>query len=106
MTPFGLDPNPPFKPCEQCKTPYAPARSDARFCSDACRKASKRGVPPLPFDQFEAQLILDVMAAMLKRGKETGDMAWADKAVEIETARYKKAVEDAQQELRGTTPIQ
>jgi hypothetical protein len=31
------------RPCERCHQDFTPARSDARYCSDACRAAARRG---------------------------------------------------------------
>lgn len=31
--------------CEMCTAPFEASRSDARFCSPACRKLAWRGVP-------------------------------------------------------------
>jgi hypothetical protein len=32
--------------CDQCRTTFCAARSDAHFCSPRCRKRHERGLPP------------------------------------------------------------
>jgi hypothetical protein len=87
-----------MKVCEQCKYPFTPQRSTARFCSEACQKASARGTPPLPFDQEEAQLMIDVAVIMLKK-----DNPKHKAAGENELKRY-AAIRD--QYLAGKTPAE
>ena len=38
-------PEPPGIACEACEIPFQPARSTARFCSDACRQRAHRAAP-------------------------------------------------------------
>jgi hypothetical protein len=47
--PDNIIPDTPIlRPCEECGTSFEPKRSDARFCSDACRKRASRRTETAP----------------------------------------------------------
>ena len=62
-----------MKPCLYCKKPFRPSRPDVKDCSNRCKQARNVGRAPVPWDQDEAQLMLDVIEAFwaMPYGKKT-----------------------------------